>query len=453
MGFIWLLFKMLFLMLASAVGGYFLRKWIERSRYKDVTVSYSRAIAKHEAGKIELDNLRSHYQSLQNDVDSKLDGVLGRFSPIEKKLDGVDMSAKLAGVSKKIESMQNQIASLPKAKETDLSPVLGAISSIRIPEAEAPNFDPVMDAILSIHIPEAKTTDLTPVLQAIENIRMPEQSEPDLSPVINAIDSLHIPTPDKPDLSPIISAIEQIRIPEPEKTNLTPVLEAVRSIRIPERRELNTLPLMSAIRNIKIPEQKEPDLAPVLKAIENIQIPESEKVNLAPVLLAIRNINIPETKPTDLTPVLQEIRNIKPQEQRQTDLSPLLSEIRSLKAELAKRPKPVEKKVVQTIVKTVSSQDNKDVIANRLGSRGNRLRKAAFGKADDLKVISGVGPKLEKMLHGIGVYYYWQVADWTKADVDEADDLLDAFKGRIERDDWVAQAGKLAKLPTAAKRP
>jgi len=70
-----------------------------------------------------------------------------------------------------------------------------------------------------------------------------------------------------------------------------------------------------------------------------------------------------------------------------------------------------------------------------------------------LKTINGVGPKLEKMLHGIGVYYYWQVADWTKADVQEADDLLDAFKGRIERDNWVKQAGALAKLPVAGKRP
>jgi len=111
------------------------------------------------------------------------------------------------------------------------------------------------------------------------------------------------------------------------------------------------------------------------------------------------------------------------------------------------------KETVKAAVQKTSSQENKDVIANRLGSTGNRLRKAAFGAPDDLKVVKGVGPKLEKMLHGIGVYYYWQVADWSKADVQEADDLLDAFKGRIERDNWVTQAKSLAKLSTAAKRP
>jgi len=396
MGFIWLLLKMLFLMLLSAIGGYLLRKWLERSYYKDVTVSYSEALAKHEAGKKEYDTLKSQYMSLQNNVDSKLDGVLGRFSPIEDKLKNADMSADLAEVAQQIGAVQNQIASMPKPKDTDLSPVLGAISGIKMPVPEKPNFAPVMDAISSIRIPEAKTTDLSPVLQAIDKIRIPEPEKPNLTPVLSAIENIRIPDPQKTDLSPVLSAIDKIRIPEPEKTNLSPVLEAVRGIRIPERKEVNTLPLMTAIRNIKIPKQKDPDL------------------------------------------------------------SPLLAEIKSLKAELKKRPavqKTVVKPAPEPVVKPVSSQNNKSVIANRLGSRGNRLRSAAFGKPDDLKVISGVGPKLEKMLHGIGVYYYWQVSDWTKADVQEADDLLDAFKGRIDRDNWVSQAGKLAKTPTASKRP
>lgn len=431
MGFIWLLFQMLLLMLASAVGGYFLRKWIERSYYKDVTVSYSKAIAKQEAAQKEFDNLNTNYLSLQNKVDSKLNGILGRFSPLEDKLNDVDMRAKLVAVEQKIGDVKTQIASLPKPHDTDLSPVLGAISNIRIPQAETPNFKPVMEAISSIRIPETKTTDLTPVLKAIESIRIPAQNEIDLSPVINAIDSLHIPRQEKPDLTPVLTAIKQIRIPEPEKTNLTPVLEAVRGIRIPEKKDINTLPLMTAIRNIKIPEQKEP--------------------NLTPVLDAIRNINVPVTKPTDLTPALTAIRNINIPTAKEPDLSPLLTEIRLLKAQLANRP--AERQVVKTIIEKAPSQENKNVIANRLGSRGNRLRNAAFGKPDDLKVINGVGPKLEGMLHGIGVYYYWQVADWTNADVEEADDLLDAFKGRIQRDDWVAQAGKLAKSSTAAKRP
>jgi large subunit ribosomal protein L21 len=65
------------------------------------------------------------------------------------------------------------------------------------------------------------------------------------------------------------------------------------------------------------------------------------------------------------------------------------------------------------------------------------------GEPDDLKVISGVGPVLEKKLNDLGIYTYAQVAGFSKKDIDMVDDAL-SFKGRIERDDWVAQAKKLA---------
>ncbi len=69
--------------------------------------------------------------------------------------------------------------------------------------------------------------------------------------------------------------------------------------------------------------------------------------------------------------------------------------------------------------------------------------KAAAG-ADDLKQLSGVGPALEKKLNEAGVTTFAQVAGWSKADIADMDEKL-SFKGRIEREDWVAQAKKLAK--------
>ncbi|MGJ8616230.1 MAG: 50S ribosomal protein L21 [Sulfitobacter sp.] len=68
----------------------------------------------------------------------------------------------------------------------------------------------------------------------------------------------------------------------------------------------------------------------------------------------------------------------------------------------------------------------------------------AADKGDDLSEISGVGPVMVKKLNKAGVTTYAQIAAWSKSDVAEMDDKLD-FKGRIERDDWVAQAKKLAK--------
>ncbi|WP_306117940.1 MULTISPECIES: NADH-quinone oxidoreductase subunit NuoE [unclassified Roseitalea] len=66
------------------------------------------------------------------------------------------------------------------------------------------------------------------------------------------------------------------------------------------------------------------------------------------------------------------------------------------------------------------------------------------GEPDDLKLISGVGPKLEEKLNGLGIYTFDQIARWKKAEREWVDGYL-SFKGRIERDDWVRQAKALAK--------
>jgi len=68
---------------------------------------------------------------------------------------------------------------------------------------------------------------------------------------------------------------------------------------------------------------------------------------------------------------------------------------------------------------------------------------AAAAGADDLKQLSGVGPALEKKLHAAGVTSFAQIAAWTDADVAAIDEQL-SFKGRIEREGWVAQAKALA---------
>ncbi|KQZ19157.1 NADH dehydrogenase [Mesorhizobium sp. Root552] len=63
---------------------------------------------------------------------------------------------------------------------------------------------------------------------------------------------------------------------------------------------------------------------------------------------------------------------------------------------------------------------------------------------DDLKLISGVGPKNEKILHELGIFTFAQVASWKKAERDWVDGYLN-FHGRVEREDWVKQAKALAK--------
>ena len=72
------------------------------------------------------------------------------------------------------------------------------------------------------------------------------------------------------------------------------------------------------------------------------------------------------------------------------------------------------------------------------------LSAAREGGPDDLKQIKGVGPKLEKTLHGMGIFHFDQIAAWGPKEQAWMDDNLEGFKGRATRDDWVAQAKTLA---------
>lgn len=69
---------------------------------------------------------------------------------------------------------------------------------------------------------------------------------------------------------------------------------------------------------------------------------------------------------------------------------------------------------------------------------------AAVGTGDDLSRIKGVGPKLVALLGDLGVTSYAQIAAWSDADVERIDAQLGRFKGRITRDQWIAQAALLA---------
>ena len=72
-----------------------------------------------------------------------------------------------------------------------------------------------------------------------------------------------------------------------------------------------------------------------------------------------------------------------------------------------------------------------------------KAAKATDG-ADDLSTISGVGPVIVKKLHAAGITTFAQIAAWTDADVEAIEEKL-SFKGRVGREDWIAQAKELAK--------
>ncbi|MDH3688591.1 MAG: hypothetical protein OEU36_03810 [Gammaproteobacteria bacterium] len=63
---------------------------------------------------------------------------------------------------------------------------------------------------------------------------------------------------------------------------------------------------------------------------------------------------------------------------------------------------------------------------------------------DDLTVIKGIGKVIEKRLHALGVTTFEQVANFTPADIERVNQVLD-FAGRIEREKWVEQARELTR--------
>jgi len=109
-------------------------------------------------------------------------------------------------------------------------------------------------------------------------------------------------------------------------------------------------------------------------------------------------------------------------------------------AKKAPAKKPAAKKAatkVSTSPANVSTADK---------NKPQGLKAARTQGPDDLKLISGVGPKIEGILNSLGFFHFDQIAGWKKAERDWVDNHL-RFKGRIDRDEWVKQAKALMKAP------
>lgn len=110
----------------------------------------------------------------------------------------------------------------------------------------------------------------------------------------------------------------------------------------------------------------------------------------------------------------------------------------------AKKPAAKKAEPKKAAPKKVAKKEEAAAPAAGGAKPANLLKEARDGKADDLKKISGVGPKLEGLLHDNGVFHFDQIAAWNADEIAYMDDQL-SFKGRIERDGWIAQASELMK--------
>jgi predicted flap endonuclease-1-like 5' DNA nuclease len=90
----------------------------------------------------------------------------------------------------------------------------------------------------------------------------------------------------------------------------------------------------------------------------------------------------------------------------------------------------------------------KDEALVHIAQSRHLLNYDSFGTAtetekDDLKMISGIGPFIEERLHALDIFTFSQISKFTTQDINTINDAIIYFSGRIERDEWVAQAREL----------
>ncbi len=327
---------------------------------------------------------------------------------------------------------------IPQPKETDLTRVYEHLDGVAAAVSNLPRPEPISFGSLESRLDSLK--------ESIHNIPVPEKpTDLDLRPLIERLDGLErgikaIPIPEKPatvDFSPIISRLDRQEnlvkaIPMPEKpvpVDLTPVTGKLDN-------------LEQVIRNFPKPvPQRDVDLKPV----------QSE---LTALRSAIKELPAGKShEPIDLTPITSQLgvlqRRVSDMTRPQSvDLAPFDRRLKAIETQLGS--------LGQRLAKPArAARPTRAAKAPRKTARKEPriLSAALYGTKDNLKLISGVGPKLEKLLNQNGVFYFWQVAEWTPRDIDVIDERLDAFKGRIARDNWVTQAKQLRRQPDAASMP
>jgi predicted flap endonuclease-1-like 5' DNA nuclease len=68
---------------------------------------------------------------------------------------------------------------------------------------------------------------------------------------------------------------------------------------------------------------------------------------------------------------------------------------------------------------------------------------ATAAQKDPLIQIIGIGPVVEGKLNQLGIYTFAQISRLSDADMDRIDEVLQLFPGRVKRENWVEQAGKM----------
>ncbi len=428
MGF--LLVEIVVLLALAALFGAALMRWWLRRQFEDVTVEYARLTTVES----ERSSALTAARAAQSDAEKKLAALQGAHDGLRERLDAE--AAWRAEVDRRLDALKPGDNSAVTAQLKALDERVGAIKPV--------DLDPALARLGEVErlVKSLRPNELNVVIARLDDLEQAVASikPPDLDPVLARLNALarraELPAP-AVDLAPVLTRLETIE-------NRSAALAALDLVALSAQlRAVVERPAPSGAAAAAI------DLAPIESRLDAIDarlgaLGDPEKTPCAARLTSVQSL-LAAQRPVNLDGLDARlaalelmVSAIKP-----ADPAPALARLEAGLGELndrVSRPPPPSPQVL--------------FLLNRRsdGSR-NLLARPAFGAPDDLKRIVGVGVVLEKLLHSLGVYYFWQMAEWDDTDVEFVDSRLDAFKGRIERDHWVSQAREFAAEPEAARRP
>lgn len=428
-----------------------------------------------ESREMEMDTLKTQISRVNTNLTEM---VPTRAAP-QQNVDMTPVFDRLAGIERAVMSMD-------RTTDVDFSEINDRLELIELKLAEPLEFD--------VPSNEREFEVLFDRLQGMETtIAEKLEAQADWLPVLSRFDdlenALRLPSPEIDVVIGRIAALEDsLRMLEPKPIDLSGLyarfagieqgLDGIRREATnntgTEMIERRLASLQATLLGIEIPEpdytQLEQRIAELQQTLLSIEVPE---VDYAPLISSLRKV---ETS-VDISSIEDRLRAIElGLSSLQRDVKTRPAEAVTKTAEVRERLRPlVRSRETRTFEPTNYSEKrsnsyrdgesrssgggyrsrNEDPLsdARRPGDRANLLVRPAFGAEDDLQRINGVGPMLRDLLNDIGVFYYWQVAEWTPENIRYVDGLLQHFKGRIDRDDWVGQAQRLKEESGAARRP
>ena len=134
-------------------------------------------------------------------------------------------------------------------------------------------------------------------------------------------------------------------------------------------------------------------------------------------------------------------------ENLKTETDTIRSTAEQLKEELEKeRAREVLLKVdsrVEEIAEAVQQKNQTLTPDDTPELTPSRFTPATWQTRNDLTLISGIGPGIQKKLYELGIYSFQQISELTPQDIDRVAAALKVLKGRIGRDNWIGQAAAL----------